>query len=51
MIPIITPRASKDIAARIPGAACVTYPGMGHSLPEELWPDIVSRVASLAGLA
>jgi pimeloyl-ACP methyl ester carboxylesterase len=48
--PIIKPRASKDIAARIPGAELVTYPGMGHSLPEELWPDIVTRVAALAGL-
>jgi pimeloyl-ACP methyl ester carboxylesterase len=41
---------SKDIAARIPGATLVTYPGMGHALPEELWPDIVARVAALAGL-
>lgn len=48
--PIIKPKASKEIAARIPGATLVTYPGMGHSLPEELWPDIVSRVAALAGL-
>jgi pimeloyl-ACP methyl ester carboxylesterase len=48
--PIIKPKASKEIAARIPHATLVTYPGMGHSLPEELWPDIVSRVAALAGL-
>ena len=48
--PLIKPKGSKDIAARIPGATLVTYPGMGHALPEELWPDIVTRVATLADL-
>ena len=48
--PLIKPKGSKDIAARIPGATLVTYPGMGHALPEEVWPDIVARVAALAGL-
>lgn len=48
--PLIKAKASKDTAARIPGAALVTYPGMGHALPEELWPDIVTRIATLAGL-
>lgn len=48
--PIIKPRASRDISARIPGAKLITYPGMGHSLPAELWPDIVQRIATLAGL-
>jgi hypothetical protein len=36
--------------ARIPGAILVIYPGMGHNLPEELWPDVVTRIAALAGL-
>jgi pimeloyl-ACP methyl ester carboxylesterase len=49
--PIIKPRASKRIAARIPGSRLVIYPGMGHSLPAELWPDIVTRVSALAGLS
>jgi pimeloyl-ACP methyl ester carboxylesterase len=48
--PIIKPKASQDIAARIPGATLVIYPGMGHALPEELWPDVVNRIAALAGL-
>ena len=48
--PLIKPKASRDIAARIPGATLVTYPGVGHSLPEELWPDIVTQMATLAGL-
>ena len=49
--PIIKPQASRDIAARIPGATLAIYPGMGHSLPEELWPDFLARIAALAGLA
>ena len=47
--PIIKPRGSKDIAARIPGATLVIYPGMGHNLPEELWPDFTARISALAG--
>jgi pimeloyl-ACP methyl ester carboxylesterase len=49
--PIIKPKGSQDIAAKIPGATLVIYPGMGHNLPEELWPDVVTRIAALAGLS
>ncbi|MGI9007214.1 MAG: alpha/beta fold hydrolase [Streptosporangiaceae bacterium] len=49
--PLIKSRASKDIAAKIPGATLVTYPGMGHSLPGELWPDLTGRIAALAGMS
>jgi pimeloyl-ACP methyl ester carboxylesterase len=49
--PIIKPKASQDLAARIPGAKLVIYPGMGHSLPAELWPDMVGRITALAGLS
>jgi pimeloyl-ACP methyl ester carboxylesterase len=49
--PIIKPKGSKDIAARIPGATLVIYPGMAHSLPEHDWPDVINRMAALAGLA
>jgi pimeloyl-ACP methyl ester carboxylesterase len=48
--PIIKPKGSQDIAAKIPGATLVIYPGMGHNLPEELWPDAVTRITALAGL-
>jgi len=48
--PIIKSKGSKDLAARISGATLVTYPGMGHNLPEEVWPDVIQRVAALAGL-
>jgi pimeloyl-ACP methyl ester carboxylesterase len=48
--PIIKPRGSKDTAAAIPGARLIIYPGMAHSLPPELWSDIVTEVAAQAGL-
>ncbi len=48
--PVIKMKGSTDIASRIPGATFVSYPGMGHNLPEELWPDAISRIAALAGL-
>jgi pimeloyl-ACP methyl ester carboxylesterase len=48
--PLIKPVAGRDTAAKIPGARFVSYPGMGHNLPEELWPEVVDLVASLAGL-
>jgi pimeloyl-ACP methyl ester carboxylesterase len=34
-------------AAAIPGAELVIYPGMGHSLPRELWPELAGRIAAL----
>ncbi|WP_238010979.1 alpha/beta hydrolase [Dactylosporangium sp. AC04546] len=42
--PLIRPRAGRDLAAAIPGAQYVEYPGMGHSLPEELWDDVIRRM-------
>lgn len=42
--PLIKPRAGRDTAAQIPGARFVEYPGMGHTLPEELWDDVIARM-------
>lgn len=46
--PMISVRAGRATAAAIPGARLVTYPGMGHDLPRELWPTIVDEIATLA---
>ncbi|MGF7239525.1 MAG: alpha/beta fold hydrolase [Frankia sp.] len=48
--PIIKIRAARDTARRIPGATLVTYPGMGHNLPEELWSDMIGHIKVVAGL-
>jgi pimeloyl-ACP methyl ester carboxylesterase len=49
--PLIKPKGGRDTAARIPGAKFVSYPGMGHNLPEELWPQIVDELCAVAGIA
>jgi pimeloyl-ACP methyl ester carboxylesterase len=48
--PIIKPKGGRDTAARIPGARLVTYRGMGHNLPEELWPRIADEICATAGV-
>lgn len=45
--PLIKVAGGRDTAKRIPGAIFVTYPGMGHNLPEELWPDIIDRICDV----
>ncbi|OPG12342.1 alpha/beta fold hydrolase [Microbispora sp. GKU 823] len=47
--PMIRPRSAKEIAAAIPGARLVLYPGMGHNLPRELWPAIIDELCTLTG--
>ena len=34
-------------AAAIPGAELVIFDGMGHSLPQQLWPKIADLIAGL----
>jgi pimeloyl-ACP methyl ester carboxylesterase len=37
------------LARAIPQARFVGFPGMGHDLPEALWPDFVEEIARVAG--
>jgi len=43
--------AARDLAARIPGASLDIVPGMGHDLPEELWPRFADGIARVAARA
>jgi pimeloyl-ACP methyl ester carboxylesterase len=45
--PLVRLAGGKATAAAVPGARLVTYPGMGHNLPRELWSDVVGEVATL----
>jgi pimeloyl-ACP methyl ester carboxylesterase len=47
--PLVKLRAARQLAAQVPGSTFVSYPGMGHSLPEELWPDIIAHVDRTTG--
>lgn len=40
----------RDAAARVPCARFVTYSGMGHDLPAELWPQISDEICGSAGV-
>ena len=43
------PDGGRATAAAVPGAKLVTYPGMGHNLPRELWPDVVGEIVAVSG--
>lgn len=47
--PLILPAGGRATAAAIPGARLITYPGMGHDLPEPLWAPIIDEITALAG--
>lgn len=40
--------AESPLAEAIAGARLVTYPGMGHDFPSELWPEFVREITALA---
>jgi pimeloyl-ACP methyl ester carboxylesterase len=42
--PLVPIRAGRATARAIPGATLVEIDGMGHDLPQELWPRIVDEV-------
>jgi pimeloyl-ACP methyl ester carboxylesterase len=46
--PIIKVKAGRDTAAQIPGAKFVSYPGMGHNVPQELWPQAIAEICDIA---
>ncbi len=49
--PLVQMSGGEATAAAIPGAELVLMDGMGHDLPQALWPDIVGRIRALADRA
>ena len=49
--PLIDPSGGEATAKAVPGAELLLLPGMGHDLPEPLWPEIVDAVAANAARA
>jgi pimeloyl-ACP methyl ester carboxylesterase len=35
------------VAAAVPGARLIEIEGMGHDLPERVWPQVVDAIADL----
>lgn len=45
---LVRPSGGRATAAAVPGARLVTFPGMGHDLPEAVQPAIADEIALLA---
>jgi pimeloyl-ACP methyl ester carboxylesterase len=46
--PLVPFSGGRATAAAIPGARLIAFPGMGHDLPEPLWPQIIDAVVETA---
>ncbi|MGZ4294222.1 MAG: alpha/beta fold hydrolase, partial [Solirubrobacteraceae bacterium] len=46
--PLVDISGGRATAQAIPGARLVIFPGMGHDLPRELWPEIIDAIAENA---
>lgn len=46
--PLVAVGGGVATARAVPGARLVVYPGMGHNLPERLWPDFVREIVTHA---
>jgi pimeloyl-ACP methyl ester carboxylesterase len=49
--PLIRPAAGRAVARAVPGARLLTFRGMGHNLPAELWPAVAAAVRDCAARA
>jgi pimeloyl-ACP methyl ester carboxylesterase len=49
--PIVSVSGGEALARAIPNATLRLFPGMGHDLPEALWPTFTDAIAANAGLA
>jgi hypothetical protein len=47
----VTPSGGEATAAAVPGATLLTFPGMGHDLPEPLWGAITDAIVGNTELA
>lgn len=46
--PLVQLPGGKATAAAIPGAKFLTYPGMGHDMPEALWDEFITEISAIA---
>jgi pimeloyl-ACP methyl ester carboxylesterase len=49
--PLVTPSGGDATAAAVPGSTLLTFPGMGHDLPEPLWETIIDAIVATTELA
>jgi pimeloyl-ACP methyl ester carboxylesterase len=46
--PLVQLAGGQATAEAVPGARLVTFPGMGHNLPRELWDDMVREIVAVS---
>jgi pimeloyl-ACP methyl ester carboxylesterase len=49
--PLVNVSGGRATAEAVPGAKLVIFPGMGHDLPRELWPEIIDAITENARAA
>ena len=49
--PLVQPSGGDATAAAVPGSKLLTIPGMGHDLPDVLWPQVVDAIVANTELA
>ncbi|MDX3239162.1 alpha/beta hydrolase [Streptomyces sp. ME03-5709C] len=49
--PLVDPSGGRATAAAVAGSELLLIPGMGHDLPEQLWPTVVDAIARNAARA
>ncbi|MDQ6684736.1 MAG: alpha/beta fold hydrolase, partial [Pseudomonadota bacterium] len=49
--PLIPVAAGRDVAARIPGATLDIIEGLGHDLPQQMWPRFADGIVTVAARA
>ena len=47
--PLVPVEAGRELARLIPAATLDLIPGMGHDLPQPLWPRFADDIARIAG--
>jgi pimeloyl-ACP methyl ester carboxylesterase len=46
--PLVPPANGRQTAAALPRARLIMIPGMGHALPQQVWPQVVDAIAAVA---
>jgi pimeloyl-ACP methyl ester carboxylesterase len=49
--PLVPLRGGRATARAVPGARMIEIPGMGHDLPEQVWPTVIDAIAETAARA
>ena len=49
--PLVPPGNGRQTAAAIPGARLIMIPGMGHALPEQVWPQVADAIVEVTSAA